>query len=65
MEPEGALLGTLRGAVRYDAGSGAITSLAPAADPRVYAIRREPGAVLLGTQGGLTIAWKSGNPMAW
>ncbi len=52
--PGGALVGTLLGAVHYDATNGTVRPLPRLADPRVYSILVEGDTVLFGTEGGLS-----------
>lgn len=54
LTPEGALVGTLLGAARFDAASEEVTRLPAMADPRISAIWIEPGRVWFGTEGGLS-----------
>ncbi|HEX8439642.1 hypothetical protein [Archangium sp.] len=62
--PGGALVGTLLGAVHYDATSGTVHPLPRLADPRVYSILVEGDTVLFGTEGGLSQrAWSAPVPL--
>jgi hypothetical protein len=54
LTPEGAVIGTLLGAARFNAASGEVTRLPTMADPRISAIWSEPGRVWFGTEGGLS-----------